>query len=105
MENVYLLLSLSYKLFFSLFFLSLTFGLMGCKKGILVFTLLKPIQSSLGTFSFYNKIMDCSTGKTEEKLENSYIIAFPAKIIPGNAMAGKHDRTLLSFKTADLNKG
>ena len=41
----------------------------------------------------------------EEKLENSYIIAFPAKIIPGNAMAGKHDRTLLSFKTADLNKG
>ena len=35
-----LLLSLSYKLFFS-FFCSLVFGLMGCKKGILVFTSLK----------------------------------------------------------------
>lgn len=58
-----LLLSLSHKLFFSFFFLSLTFGLMGCNKGILVFTLLKPIQSSLDTFSFCEKIMDCLTGK------------------------------------------
>ena len=62
------LLSLSYKLFFS-FFCSSVFGLMGCKKGILVFTPLKlhaPII--IKNVFVLQKIMDCSTGKRERRI-------------------------------------
>ena len=102
LKNVYLLLSLSYKLLFSFRFLSLTFGLMGCKKGILVFTLLKPIQSSLGTCSFCEKIMDCLTSKRKSwriVLLLQFLLRSP------RAMAGNTTELCVPFRPRTSIKG
>ena len=57
------------------------------------------LRSSLSTFSFYRQnIMDCSTGKRERRIVLMHFL-----LKSSQALAGKHDRTFLSFKIADLN--